>query len=154
MNLDGLTLAGDDATVNEVIRRHASAFAAHGFELNEVTREGSVELGRFPVFHFLNERTAMRIDISFCAATRGLNGGFTVLIIKPVNQKLDVEDYLKTHERKTLTKFFTYRDPETDVRGFTDTFLQMLGGLLDRDLKPIIDGETFEVTPIDWMGYK
>jgi len=26
--------------------------------------------------------------------------------------------------------------------------------LLDRDLKPIINGQTFEETPIDWMGYK
>jgi len=30
----------------------------------------------------------------------------------------------------------------------------MLDGLLDTDLKPIIDGTTFEETPIDWMGYR
>lgn len=154
MNLDVLALSGDDATVNEVVQQHTSSFAAHGFNFKEATLEGSQELGRFPVFHFLNEQTAMRIDISFCAAARGLNGGFTVLIIKPVNQKLDVEDYLTEHKREALTKYFTYRDPATDIRGFADTFLRMLVGLIDRDLKPILEGKIFEVTPIDWMGYK
>jgi len=154
MNLDVLALTGDDSVVNEVIHQHAPAFAAHGFEFKEVTLEGSQELGRFPVFHFLNEHTAMGMDISFCAAVRGLNGGFTVLIIKPVNLKLDVEDYLKEHGREALTKFFTYRDPATNVRTFADTFLVMLAGLLERDLKPILDGRIFEETPIDWMGYK
>jgi hypothetical protein len=154
MNLDVMALSGDDTTVNEVVHRYTSGFAAHGFDFKEVTLEGSQELGRFPIFHFLNERTAMRIDIAFCAAAKGLNGGFTVLIVKPVNQKLDVEDYLKEHGREALAKFFTYRDPSTNVQSFADTFMQMLAGLLDRDLKPIIEGKTFEETPIDWMGYK
>ena len=154
MNFDVLALTGDDVVVNDAVQQSAPEFAARGFDFKEVTLEGAQELGRFPVFHFLNERTAMRIDISFCAAVRGLNGGFTVLIIKPVNLKLDVEDYLKTHDREMLTKHFTYRDPATNVRGFVDTFLRMLVGLLYRDLKPILEGKTFEETPIDWMGYK
>jgi hypothetical protein len=33
-------------------------------------------------------------------------------------------------------------------------FLQVLGGLLDADLKPILEGKTFEEIPIDWVGYK
>jgi hypothetical protein len=154
MNLDVLALTGDDAIVNEVVHQHATEFAVHEFEFKEVTLEGSQELGRFPVFHFLSERTAMRMDISFCAAVKGLNGGFTVLLIKPVNRKLDVEDYLKEHGREALTKYFTYRDPATNVRSFADMFLVMLVGLLERDLKPILEGRTFEETPIDWMGYK
>jgi hypothetical protein len=154
MNLDVLELTGDDSVVNEVVQQHAPGFSARGFDFKEVTLEGSQELGRFPVFHFLNERTAMAIDISFCAAAKGLNGGFTVLIIKPVNRKLDVEDYLKEHGREALTRFFTYRDPATNLRNFADEFLRMFVGLLDRDLKPILVGKTFEETPIDWMGYK
>ncbi|MGA3045469.1 MAG: hypothetical protein ABSD67_02530 [Terracidiphilus sp.] len=154
MNFDALELAGDDAIVNDVVLLHSFDFATHGFNFKEVTLEGSQELERFPIFHFLNERTRMKIDISFCAATRGLNGGFTVLIIRPGNQKLDVEDYLKEHGREQLTKYFTYRAPAANVRDFADTFLMMLAGLLDRDLKPIIEGKTFEETPIDWMGYK
>lgn len=154
MNLDVLALSGDDAVVNEVVHQYSAAFAAHGFDFKEVTLEGSQKLGRFPVFHFLSDRTAMRIDISFCAAVKGLNGGFTVLIIKPVNQKLDVEDYLKAHNREMLTPYFTYRDPSTNVRNFADTFLRMFTGLLDRNLKPVLDGRAFEETPIDWMGYK
>jgi hypothetical protein len=149
-----LSFTGDFAIVNEAVRRYTPGFSAHGFQLTGVTLEGSAKLQRFPVFHFLNERTAMGIDISFISAAGGLNGGFTVLLIKPENRKLDVEDYLKSHGREGLTKFFTYRAPATDVRGFADTFLQMFVGLLDRDLKPILEGKTFEETPIDWMGYK
>jgi len=154
MNLDVLALTGDDAVVNEVMQRYTPGFAARGFEFKEVTLEGSQELGRFPVFHFLNQLTAMRIDISFCAATKGLNGGFTVLIIKPANLKLDVEDYLKAHGREPLKQYFTYRDPATNLYSFAGTFLEMIVGLLDRDLKPIVEGTVFEVTPMDWMGYK
>ena len=154
MNLDVLALTGDDAVVNEVVHQHTSEFAARGFEFREVTLEGSQELGRFPIFHFLNQQTGMRIDLSFCAAAGGLNVGFTVLIIKPVNLKLDVEDYLKGHDRESLTKHFIYRDPVTNLRSFADTFLELLVGLLDRDLRPIVEGVTFEETPIDWMGYK
>ena len=65
MNLDVLALTGDDAVVNEVVHQHTSEFAARGFEFREVTLEGSQELGRFPIFHFLNQQTGMRIDISF-----------------------------------------------------------------------------------------
>jgi hypothetical protein len=33
-------------------------------------------------------------------------------------------------------------------------FLQVLDRLLDRELKPILEGKTFEEIPIDWLGYK
>ena len=154
MNQGEVALTGDSAIVNEVVRQHASSFGRYGFELTGVTLEGSPKLQPFPVFHLLNKRTGMRIDVSFFAATGRLNGGFTVLIIKPVNRKLDVEDYLKLHGREELTTFFNYREPTTDVRRFADSFLQMLVGLLNKDLKPILDGKLFEETPIDWMGYK
>jgi len=96
----------------------------------------------------------MVINISYFAATKGLNGGFIVFIVKPVNHRLNLKNYLKLHERETLTRFFSYRDPATDIRSFADTFMQMLCGLFDRDLKPILDGTYFEETPIDWQGYK
>lgn len=154
MNMDVLNLSGDDAVVSEVVQQYFPAFTAHGFHFQEVTLEGSEALGRFPVFHFHNQQTGMRIDISFFAAAPELNGGFNVLIIKPVNHKLDVEDYLKAHQREMLTKYFTYRGPAADMRSFAEIFMQMFAGLLDRDLKPIVDGNVFEETPIDWMGYK
>jgi hypothetical protein len=154
MNQAEVALTGDFATVNEVVRQHAPGFATRGFELTGVTLEGSPRLQRFPVFHFLNSRTRMRIDVSFFADARRQKGGFTVLIIRPVNRKLDVEDYLKLHGREELSKSFSYREPNTDVRGFAESFFRMLGGLLDEDLKPIVDGKVFEETPIDWMGYK
>jgi len=154
MGLDDLVLTGDFATVHDVVLQYAPVFAAHGFAFKGVALQGSAELVRFPVFHFLNDQSNLRIDISFISAAGGLNGGFTAMIIKPVNQKLDVEDYLKAHDREAFTRFFTYRDPATDVRRFADTFFQLITGLLDRDLKPILEGRTFEETPVDWMGYK
>lgn len=145
---------GDFAAVDEAMRRHAAIFAAHEFLFSGMSMEGSPELRRFPVYRFRNERTSLGIEIAFFAAAEGLNGGFTVLITKPVNQKLDVEDYLDSRGSAASTERFAYRDPGTDVRGFADDFLRMLGGMLDGELKPILDGEYFEATPMDWMGYK
>src|ERR1035438_5097968 len=102
-------LAGDDAVVYEVVRGYVPTLAAYGFDFTGVGIGGSPKLQRFPIFQMLAKRTETRIDISFYASTRGLNGGFTVLIIKPVNQKLNVEDYLKQHGHGDLTKFFRYR---------------------------------------------
>lgn len=154
MNLNVLALSGDEATVNEIVQQHASEFAAHGFDLTEVTLKGSEETVRSLDFNFLNERTAMSIDISFFAAVRGLNGGFNVSIFGPDNRMLFVDDFLKKHGREALTEFFTYRDPATNLHSFADTFFRVLVGLLDSDLKPILEGEVFEETPIDWMGFK
>jgi hypothetical protein len=148
-------LTGDFAIVRDIVRQHTGEFITHGFELVNVTLvPGSSKIQTSPVFEFLNRRTGMTIRISFSAAHDGLNGGFGVRIIKPVRRRLNVEDYLKLHGRGGLTKYFRYRDPKTDVRSFAESFLQMLSGLLDEDLKPILDGKTFEETPIDWMGYK
>jgi hypothetical protein len=154
MNQSEVALTGDYAIVSEVVRQYAPAFTTHGFEFSGVTREGSPKLERFPTFHFLNKRTGMQIHASFSAARAGRSGGFVVLIETPVNRKLDVEDFLKLHGRDDPTKFFTYHDPNTDVRNFADSFFHMLSALLDTDLKPILDGKTFEETPIDWMGYR
>lgn len=154
MNPSEIVLTGDYAIVSEVVRQHAPSFATYGFEFTGASLEGSPKLEQFPDFHFLNKRAGMQIHVSFSAARAGRSGGFVALIENPVNRKLDVEDFLKLHGRDELTKFFTYRDPNTDVRSFADSFFHMLSALLDTDLKPILDGKTFEETPIDWMGYR
>ena len=140
--------------VNDVVRQQTAGFAGRGFDLMGVSLEGSRNRQRFPVYHLLNQQTGMAIDISFVPASKGLNGGFTALIIKPVNQKMDLEDHLKAHGGEALAPFFTYRDPHIDLRGFAEGFFQMLGGLMDNALKPVIEGRFFEETPIDFMGYK
>jgi hypothetical protein len=145
---------GDSVIVSEVMLKHAPGFVAHGFEFIGADLAGSTELQRFPVFHFLNKQTGMRIDVSYYATLTGTNGGFTALIIKPPNSKLDVEDYLKLHGHEELTESFAYHGPIADLRGFVDSFLRNLAGLLDSDLKPILEGTVWEETPIDWMGYK
>ena len=148
------TLTGDDAVVEKVVREHIPTFSGLGFALTGFTVGGSPTLQRFPIFHFFNKRTGQRIDISFLAARAGLNGGFDVLIVAPRNRKLDVEDYLKRHKLEEPTRAFTYRDPKTDVRGFATAFLKVLIQLFETELKPVLDGKTFEETLVDWMGYR
>lgn len=148
------TLTGDDAIVEKVVREHVPVFAELGFALTGYTLGGSPTLQHFPIFHFFNKRSGLRLDISFLAARAGLNGGFNVLIVAPRNRKLDVEDYLNRHKIEEPTGAFTYRDAKTDVRGFASAFLKVLLRLFETELKPVLDGETFEETPVDWMGYR
>ena len=154
MSNDDFVLAGDYAIVGDVVNQHRAGFEAKGFEFSSLSLEGTLKMGRYPCFHFLNKRTGMWIHVSFSAANAGLNGGFVVSIEEPGNRSLNIKDFLKLNGRDELIKFFTYRDPDTDVRSFADYFLLMLLGLFETDLKPILAGKTFEETPIDWMGYR
>jgi hypothetical protein len=147
-------LQGEYAIVNQVMRLYSDKFAAQGFEHDRVKLEASRVLPMVLSFRFWNKRTLMNMDISFFPAREGLNGAFSIHFEKHVNRMLNVADYLKLHGREDLTKFFRYRDPKTDVRHFADSLLQILIGLFGTDLKPIIEGKTFEETPIDWQGYK
>lgn len=115
---------------------------------------GSPDLERFPTLRFRNMRAGLKLGISFPAATGSFNGGFTAMLVAPDNRKLNVEDYLKLHELEALAEPFTYRDPDTDIRENTESFLRALEALLDKDLEPIFDGKQLQATPIDWMGYR
>jgi hypothetical protein len=147
-------LTGDFEIVGEIVGQHTENFSASGFEFAEVTWEGSPNLIRYPVFKFVNQRVGLSIRILFFPAQTGRNGGFVVSISKPVNHVLNVEDYLKFRGQEDFIPFFTYRDPNTDVRAFSEAFFQMLGRLLRGQLAPILQGKAWEDTPIDWMGYK
>jgi hypothetical protein len=143
-------LAPDFAEVDQVVRAHAPEFAARGFVLTNVALEGSPESLLLLVFRFSNNAGALDLRISFFAASDGLNGGFNAMIIKPVNRKLDVADYLESRGRTDLQQSFIYNDPATDLHRFATSVVQTLLGLLDNELKPVIEGKTFEETPIDW----
>jgi hypothetical protein len=147
-------LTGSFAVVGDSVHQHLDEFARHGFKLSSVVWRGSDKLGRYPIFKFLNQRTGMAMRISFFPAQNGLNGGFVTMILKPVNHRLDVEDYLKMHAKSELTRFFTYRDPNADLRVFAHAFLQMLDGLMAKELMPVLEGKVWEDTPVDWQGYK
>jgi hypothetical protein len=149
-----MPITGDYQTVNNIVGEHAGEFFKHGFELGEVKWEGSTALGYFLVFHFVNQRTNMDIRIAFFPAEKGLNGGFTVMILNPAKHRLTVTDYLKLHGHEEPTRAFTYRDPNTDVRVFAQEFFRTLGELLRNELAPILEGKVWEDIPIDWMGYK
>jgi hypothetical protein len=145
--------AADFAAVEETVRAHAAGFAERGFELTVVRSEDSALLPT-RVFHFANTAAGLRLDLAFFPAANGLNGGFNILIIKPVNRKLDVEDYLARRGRGDISRAFTYRTSGIDMRRFADTAVRTLLDLFDTELKAVLDGETFEETPIDWQGYK
>jgi hypothetical protein len=95
----------------------------------------------------------MILDISFFPACYGRSGGFNAFLIRPDNHKLSVKEYLNRHGFEEAAKVFTYREP-MDVRVFADMFFQTIVRLLKDDLRPFVEGNTWEDTPIDWMGYK
>lgn len=151
--MSAIPLKGDYAVVADVLRRRASVLGNKGFDFVDTALQKSAVM-EHAMFRFLNKRTGMEIRVSFAPASAGLNGGFGVLITKPVDLRLNVEDYLKKHNKPELTKHFTYRDPATDIRDFAESFLDLLEKLFNTDLKPIVDGTLFEETPIDWGDYK
>ncbi len=146
--------APEFAVVDEVVRAHAPEFAARGFVLTNATLEGSPRSLVALVFHFSNHQAGLELTVSFFPASDGLNGGFNAMIIKPRNRKLVVLDYLERRGRSDLPELFRYDDPATDLRRFAESTIRTLVGLLDDELKPIVEGKTFEETPIDWQGYK
>jgi len=154
MNVPRGPLTGDFAIVEDVVHRYLQELATFGLEFERVTLDGSPKLQPFVTFHFLHNRSGIRVDIAFFAAAQGKNGGFTVLIVDRGNRKLNVEDYLKAHGREDLSPAFRYRHPESKLEDFATTFLQILCGLFGGELKPVLEGQVFEETAIDWMGYR
>jgi hypothetical protein len=154
MDLVEQSYAAEFAVVDEVVRVYASEFEARGFVLTNTTVEGSPRSLVFRVFHFANSQAGLDLTVSFFPASDGLRGGFNAMIVKPENRKLVVLDYLERHGRTDLPALFTYDDPATDLRRFTESTIRTLLGLLDNELKPVVQGKTFEETPIDWGGYK
>jgi hypothetical protein len=148
------TLSGSFATVSEVIREYTVEFSARGFDYRATEWEGSAKLGRYPVFKFWNERRKMEFAILFSPAREGRNGGFVVTITKPKKHLLNVKDFLKRHGREDLAHFFSYCEPNLDIRAFAGAFFQMLVGVMRNELAPILEGRVWEDTPIDWHGYK
>jgi hypothetical protein len=146
-------LTGDFAIVGNIVQRYAAELATLGLDQTGATIEGSPRTLVFSVFHFLNQRTGMALDISFFPARHGRCGGFNAFLIRPGNHKLSVKEYLNLHGLGEATKTFTYREP-MDVRIFADIFLQSLIRLLEENLRSFLDGTAWEETPIDWMGYK
>jgi hypothetical protein len=139
------------AVVEDVVRTHTSGFAARGFTLINVTEGGTPPFVRSISFHFSNPGAGLLLDVSFFVGRRR---GFTALISKPGHGRLDVGDYLDLHGQSEMSALFTSDDPGTDVRAFAEATIRRLLGLLDNELKPIIDGQTWESTPIDWQGHK
>jgi hypothetical protein len=143
-----------NALIESVVREHTSEFAERGFKLNKVELANYPKGRTVPIFHFVNESTRLTMRISFIEALSGRNGGFTVLLVKPGNHKLNVEDFLKRHAMQDLATAFTYHGGDSEIRSFAESFIASLIRLMDGPLRPVFSGEVWEDTPIDWMGYK
>jgi hypothetical protein len=153
MDIVEQSFAPEFAVVDEVVRAHAPEFAARGFTLMNVAVEGPPRLLRTIVFLFSNVRAGLLMDVSSFLGRAGLKRGFNAIISAPGNRTLNVHDYLVLHGRSDLARLLT-NDAPMDVRAFSESTVRMLIGLLDDELKPIVEGKTFEETPIDWQGYK
>ena len=154
MDLAEQSVAAEFAVVEEVVRTHTSDFAIHGFTLMNVTEGGTRPFIRSLTFHFSHPLPRLLLDVSFFVGRSGARRGFTAMISKPGDGRLDVEDYLKLHGRSDVSASLTLDGPPTDLRSFAESAIQTLLALLDNELRPIVEGKTFEETPIDWQGYK
>jgi len=152
MNVVDQSFTRELAVVEEVFHAYASEFASRGFTLMNVTDR--TPLTQSIVFHFSNARARLLLNVSFVVGVSGRRRGFVALICNADNRKLDVRDYLKLHGRSEISEMFTSDDPTRDVRSFTESTIRTLLQVFDNELKPIVDGKTFEETPIDWQGYK
>jgi hypothetical protein len=94
------------------------------------------------------------VSLSPFVGGSGPRRGFIALMCNSENRKLNVSDYLARHGRGEIAASFTCDDPTTDLRSFTESTILALLELFDNELKPIVEGKTFEETPIDWQGYK
>jgi hypothetical protein len=141
------------AEVDEVVRAHTPEFAARGFTLMDVTIERPGSVLRSIVFHFANARAGLRLRISSFVGTSSPKRGFSAMISTTDHRKLNVYDYLVRHGRRDMAQLLT-DDAPADVRAFCEASVRLLIGLLDNELKPVVEGKTFEETPIDWDGYK
>jgi hypothetical protein len=138
------------AVVDEVVRAHLPDFEARGFTLTNVTLE---EPPPSIVFQFSNARAGRLLDVFSFLARTGFKRGFNAMISTPDNRTLNVRDYLVHHGRSDMAQSLT-DDAPADVRAFSEASVRMLISLFDSELKPVVEGKTFEETPIDWDGYK
>jgi hypothetical protein len=138
------------AVIDEVVRSHEPEFAALGFTLKNVMLEGPPPA---IVFQFSNAGADRFLDVSSFLARTSPRRGFSAMISTAANRKLSVHDYLVRHGRSDIAQMLT-DDAPSDVRAFAESSVRLLLDLLNGELKPVVDGKTFEETPIDWAGYK
>jgi hypothetical protein len=154
MDIGEQSVASQFAVVEEVVRAKVSEFEAHGFVLTNVTEAGTPPFVRSLVFHFSNAGAGLLLSLSFFIGRSGQRRGFTALISRAGNGRLDVGDYLELHGRSDLSALFTSDDPSANLRSFAESAIRTLLSLFDNELKPVVEGKTFEETPIDWQGYR
>ena len=142
------------AIIKELVESHLTLFERRGFVLVERAFEVAPLLGPKMVFRFFNQGTKLALRASFTITSEPGKCLIVVQIINPRNEKLMLDTYLETHGDAAEAGLFVFARGVPDFRKHVEDFLSMLDRAFDNPLKPILSGEKWESTPIDWQGYK
>jgi hypothetical protein len=136
------------------INQHLAMFASYGLTYVDQSFDTSKPERVRLTFKFENTSTKLGLWLTFSPAKDGLNGGFVVLLLRVDGERLNLKDYLRLHGNTPDASFLLYTEATPDLAGYIEGFLSTLDQVFQHLLKPILAGERWESTPIDWQGYK
>ena len=140
--------------VTRAIESNLNIFSSRGFRYIGVSPETSQPDRPRIRFQFENDKTRMRLWVTFSPAQNGLNGGFVVFFMASNGGRLNLNDYLRLHGYVAEALLFSFKENIPSFDKYLDAFLSMLNRVFSNQLKPILAGTTWESTPIHWQGYK
>src|SRR5579884_1068733 len=140
--------------VSKLIEKRESLFESHGFVLTEKTVNNLPGGGRFLQYDFRNNQKNLTLSLLFVTAADGEGGGFSANLYNATGGYLNIHDFLQLHGYVAEKLLFTYTKDVPDFPKYVESFLSMLDRVFSNQLKPILAGEAWESTPIDWLGYK
>ena len=126
----------------------------HGFVFISSERQTSQLVADFQIFGYHNKVTGMSLMVSFFPRWEAQSSNIFPILTDSSGRKLQIEDYLKKHERFDLIAQLTRGAACADVRDFLRTAYGALKTTFTTELKEIISGKQWEVIPFDWQGYK
>ena len=101
------------------------------------------------IYKAVYENSFIKLEISFF--NQGDN--LSVWIIKNQEQYFTLSEYLKHKNREDDLNSIERKSGE-DIIQYLTRYLNFTHELLKTDLKPIIEGKTWEEVSRDWMGYR
>ncbi len=142
------------AVTKELMETHLAIFQQRGFLLLErIFGKNSAGWPKL-TFRFIEERANLRLRVLFSISAPQTKGIFVVRIDNSRKETLDVEDYLRLHGDAAEASLFVCTKDVPDFTKYVESFLSMLDRVFENQLKPILSGDKWESTPIDWQGYK
>ena len=137
-----------------VVNEHLAMFGRRGLTYVDKSFDTSRPERLRLTFKFENPARKLSLWLTFSPAKDGLNGGFVVLLVRADGERLNLKDYLRLHGNTPDTSFLLYTEATPDLTGYIKSFLATLDQIFQGALGPILSGEQWESTPIDFQGYK